>query len=238
MLVNPIDLNADLGEGFPNDEALLDRVTSASICCGAHAGDRRTAALTIRAGHARGVTLGAHPGYPDRERFGRRPWQTTAEEVETLVRRQLRALFEWAEDEGAAIRFLKPHGALYQQAQVDAEVASGIVAAAINWNLPILGQPRSAVATETARAGLRFVAEGFADRRYTPEGRLTPRTQPNALITDLEEAADQAVSLARAGLETICLHGDEPSAVSLAERLRDALRTAGIAVRSFLDEES
>jgi len=130
MLVNPIDLNADLGEGFPNDEALLDRVTSASICCGAHAGDRRTAALTIRAGHARGVTLGAHPGYPDRERFGRRPWQTTAEEVETLVRRQLRALFEWAEDEGAAIRFLKPHGALYQQAQVDAEVASGIVAAA------------------------------------------------------------------------------------------------------------
>ncbi len=154
-------------------------------------------------------------------------------EVETLICEQVATLANLASEAGVAIRFLKPHGALYNQAQRDPEVAAGVVAAAKELGLPILGQPGGAVESMARNEGVRFVAEGFADRRYQPDGRLVPRTEPGAVLADPAEIEAQVLRLVSRGFETICLHGDHPDSVALADRVRSVLDREGIPLRSF-----
>jgi UPF0271 protein len=230
-----IDLNADLGEGFPNDPALLDRVSSASVCCGAHAGDPGVIRRTLQAAAGRGVVVGAHPGYRDREGFGRREQDLSTEDVELLVLDQVADLDRLGRDLGVPIRFVKPHGALYNQAQDDEMIANGLIKAVRQWGLPLLGRPGTLLETLARSAGLRYVPEAFPDRRYRPDGSLAPRSEPGAVLTDpAAVAANVEGLLADDRAATLCIHGDEPNAPAVADRLRSILRERGIAVRSFL----
>lgn len=231
-----IDLNADLGEGYDSDESLLDIVTSANVACGAHAGDRATMEATVRAALARGVAIGAHPSYPGRANFGRAAMARSAGEIFDDVTEQLRALAEVVAACGARLAHVKPHGALYTTSASDPGVAEAIACAvrAFDPRLALVGLAGSA-STRVARArGLRAVDEGFADRRYMPTGALVSRALSGALVEDVDEAARQAVALARDGrAQTICLHGDAPHALATAQRVRAALRDAGIVVRAL-----
>ncbi len=156
-------------------------------------------------------------------------------EVERLVRSQVDSLAELAELAGVSLRFVKPHGALYNQAQREEATASGVVDAVKALRLPVLGQPGGQVEALCRAAGVRFVAEGFADRRYQEDGRLVPRGEPGAILDDPEEIAAQVLRLVRSGtIDTLCLHGDDPRAVALADRVREVLRQAGIPLRSFV----
>jgi UPF0271 protein len=230
-----IDLSADVGEGCPNDAMLLqDLVTSASVSCGAHAGDPEEIRQTL--GHARDrcVTVGAHPGYPDREHFGRREQSMSADAVTTMILDQVAFLVELASELGVSIRFLKPHGALYNQAQRQNEIARGVVDAAFELGLPLLGQPGTVLEGWAFGRGVRYVAEGFPDRRYRDDGSLVPRSEPNAILHDLAEMAEQVAHLiARGRVATLCIHGDDPRAIDNAWLVRQALDAMGIAVRSF-----
>jgi 5-oxoprolinase (ATP-hydrolysing) subunit A len=228
-----IDLNADLGEGCPWDYALLGRVTSASVCCGAHAGDPETIHQTLRWAGERGVVVGAHPGYPDRENFGRRDQNMSGRELALMVELQLVALEKLAARAGVALRFVKPHGALYNQAQREFEVATYMLYPVFQRGLPILGQPGSFVERMAGELEVPFIAEGFADRRYQADGRLVPRSEPNAMLHDPFEIRQQVLSLVDRGLRTICIHGDDPRAVDLADLVLDTLKDAGIEPRSF-----
>ncbi|MBX6316048.1 MAG: LamB/YcsF family protein, partial [Isosphaeraceae bacterium] len=223
-----------LGEGCPWDEALLERVTSASICCGFHAGGESTILPTLRAAKDRGVVVGAHPGYPDREGFGRREQAIATAEVERLIREQVVALAAMADRVGVPICFLKPHGALYNQAQRDEAVAAGVIAAASALGLPVLGLPGGQVEALAGTTGVRFLAEGFADRRYRADGQLVPRTEPDALLHDPAEIEAQVLRLVGRGIDTLCLHGDNPDSIRLADLIRSALNRAGITARSVL----
>jgi 5-oxoprolinase (ATP-hydrolysing) subunit A len=231
-----IDLNADLGEGCGNDRALLERISSASICCGAHAGDAATIRETLRAAGDLGVAVGAHPGYPDREGFGRRERRLTAAQVEHLILEQVAFLGDMAAKEGLTVRFLKPHGALYNQVQREGEVARGVLAAAFRLGIPLLGQPGSLLESGAQEQGLRYIAEGFPDRRYRDDGSLVPRGEPCAVLHDLAEI-DASVDLlvAEGRVATLCIHGDEPGAVANADRIRSILSRRGIAITNFLD---
>ncbi len=238
MLPESIDLNADLGEGCPGDEELLDRVSSASICCGEHAGDEATTLAAIRSAIAKGVAVGAHPGYPDRENFGRAERAISREEVAKLVAFQIAVLDILSDfDCGVTMRHVKPHGALYNQAQRDPEIARGVVDAMQKFptlRLALLGLPGSEAEAAASASGIRFVAEGFADRGYRDDGSLIPRGQPGALLTDPAEIAGQVERLVRSGrLETLCIHGDSPGAVALADIVRSTLDRLGVAVRPF-----
>ena len=230
-----IDVNADLGEGCPWDEPLLGLVTSAAISCGAHAGGADEIARTLAMAVERGVVIGAHPGFADREGFGRRPRTIDADEARELVLEQVETLAALAfRVAGASIRFLKPHGALYNQAQDDQAVAAGIVAAAQELELPVLGLPGGAVERISKAEGVAFIAEGFADRRYRPGGRLVPRGEPGAMLDDPDLIGLQVIDLAEGGrVRTLCIHGDDPGAVALAGRVRSILKRNGIEPRSF-----
>jgi UPF0271 protein len=243
-----IDLNADLGEGFPWDRPLLDRVTSASVCCGAHAGDPETILQTLRWAGERGVVVGAHPSYRDRKGFGRRgyhevfpkvPGQSVKvyDRIERVIRYQIRKLAALAREAGVKLRFLKPHGALYNEGQVDGSIALGIASAANALGLPVLGLPDSEVQRWTKAVGSHnrfFISEGFADRRYRPDGRLVPRSDPDAILQDPDEVRAQVLSLVDRGIQTICIHGDNPRSVELADLVLATLKDAGIEPRSFL----
>lgn len=233
-----VDLNADLGEGFPNDEALLRRVTSASICCGAHAGDGETIRRTLALAHRHDVCAGAHPGFADRPHFGRQEQPISAAGAKQLILEQVEALKELAHREAVVLRFVKPHGALYNQAQRDAEVARGIAEALAELDLPVLGQPGSQLEQQARVAGVRFVGEGFPERRYTAEGRLVARSEPNAVLSDPAGIGAQAVHLTGQGVRTLCIHGDDAGAVEKADVVLAALKQAGITVRRFLDNVS
>ena len=228
-----IDVNADLGEGCPWDEALLGRVSSASVSCGAHAGTPEQIEQTLRWAVARGVVVGAHPGFADRANFGRVEQDLTADQIHRLIRDQLDQLDRLAAAAGASIRFVKPHGALYNQAQRDGRIAAAVVAALLDRPLPILGQPGGMVERAALDAGLPFVAEGFADRRYRPDGRLVPRTEPGAILDDPAEIRDQVLALVGRGIATLCVHGDNAHSLALADLVRETLAAAGITVRGF-----
>ena len=232
-----IDVSADVGEGGSNDEALMGYVSSASISCGAHAGDDQTIAATLRHARVKGVVVGAHPGFPDREGFGRRECLASRSEVAEIVRVQVLHLCKLADAEGVAIRFVKPHGALYNQAQRNSEMARGVLDAIVGLKikgLAVLGLPDSEVELAALVAGVPFLAEGFADRGYRDDGRLIPRGEPGATLTSPSAISAQVVRLARGGkVRTICVHGDDPSAVAHAMQVRHALESAGIAVRAF-----
>jgi 5-oxoprolinase (ATP-hydrolysing) subunit A len=237
-LVEPgqIDVNADLGEGFASDRALLDLVTSANICCGAHAGNPLAIRQTLCDASTLGVCIGAHPGYPDRPGFGRREQILTTLEVMNLISSQTAELMRLAAEVDARVLYLKPHGALYNQAQRDRDVAGGVVRAARSFGFPLLGLPGSLLETEARNHGVVYVAEGFPDRRYRADGSLSPRSEPGAILHEQHEIEEQVVRLVREGrVATLCIHGDEPGAVDNAALVRLVLKQHGIAVRSFLD---
>jgi UPF0271 protein len=247
-----IDLNADLGEGYGvwrlgDDEALLGVVTSANVACGFHAGDPLIMRQVCELAVARGVVIGAQVGYPDLRGFGRRRIDVEPDELSADVLYQIGALDACARSAGAEVRYVKPHGALYNTAAVERAAADAIVAAIASFGvLPVLGLPGSALAIAAHERRLPFITEGFADRAYRPDGRLVPRRERGAVISDPEEVVGRSVRLARDGqveaidgsvvcvdVRTLCLHGDTPGAVVLAQRVRDALTEAGVAIEPF-----
>jgi len=256
--MSAIDLNCDLGEGFDawlpegpdgTDGALLDLVTSANVACGYHAGDARTMAAVCARATARGVRIGAHVGYLDREGFGRRFVDVPPDELRAQVASQLGALAAVAALVGARVDYVKPHGALYgalvhhePQARAVVEAVAGVDAA-----LPIVGLPGSAVLALARAVGLRAVPEAFADRGYRADGTLVPRSETGAVVTDPEVvgaraarmAAERVVvavdgSLVRVDAESVCVHSDTPGAVDLAGAVRRALEGAGVGIRPFV----
>jgi UPF0271 protein len=223
-----MDLNCDLGEleDAAHEAALMEFVTSASVACGAHAGDENTMARTIRLALGRGVRIGAHPGYPDRENFGRLRMPMSLPEIERSVLEQIERLAAVAEPLGARIVHVKPHGALYNVAARDRETAGAIGRAVAAWNprAVLFGLAGSAGLDVWREMGLPVAAEAFADRRYEADGSLRARGFADALITDPPAAAAQAVSFAREGhVQTICVHGDTPGAAAILKACREAL---------------
>jgi UPF0271 protein len=229
-------LNADLGEGFPNDQALLELVTSTSICCGFHAGSPEVIRQTLQSASACGVVVGAHPGYRDRDGFGRRNQDLSASQIVALITVQLELLINAAKEMGTHVAFLKPHGALYNQAQRQFPIALPVVWAAARFGLPLLGQPESVLQRTAREHPVPFVAEGFPDRRYRADGSLVPRTEPDAVLDDPREVEAQVIRLVTEGkVATLCIHGDDPRAVSNARLVRNVLEQHGIAIQPFVD---
>jgi UPF0271 protein len=228
-----LDLNCDLGEGAGADAELLPLVTSANVACGFHAGDAVNALATIRAAARLGVRVGAHPSFPDRANFGRTEMQRSEDDIFADCVYQIGALAALAQAARVTLSHVKPHGALYNLACRDDAYARPVVAAAEEFGLPLFGLPGSRL--EALSAGrVPFVAEGFADRRYRPDGSLVPRSQPDAFVHDADEAVRQVEWLVRQrGVRTVCLHGDGPRALELARALRVRLPEAGFEIRAF-----
>ena len=246
-----MDLNADLGESFGrwtlgDDARLVAHLTSANLACGFHAGDPAVMDATVARCAEAGVAIGAQPGFPDLQGFGRRFLAMPADEVESMVRYQIGALHAFCRAHGVELRHVKPHGALYNAAAADAALATAIARATARFSrdLTLFGLAGSEPMRSAAdAAGLRFVPEAFADRAYRPDGTLQPRSEDGSLLTDPEAAAGQAVGIALEGrvtahdgsgvavaAETICCHGDTPRAVEIAAAVRAALEAAGVSV--------
>ena len=248
-----IDLNADLGEGFGAwvmgaDEALLDQVTSANIACGFHAGDPRTMDSAVAMAAARGVAIGAHVSYPDLVGFGRRQLRVSAEELITDVLYQIGALEAFCRRHGTAVRYVKAHGALYNDLAGDQQLASalGQAVAGYDSNLSVLVLAGSPAAEVLRQQGLRVVAEGFADRGYSADGRLIPRGRPGAVLTDPAGVAERGWRIATGtpieaddgspmvlNVDSLCVHGDTPGAVDVARELRAVLSARAVEVTAF-----
>lgn len=245
-----IDINCDMGESFGPwrmgaDEQVMPHITSANIACGAHAGDPSVMRRTVRLARAAGAGVGAHPGFADLQGFGRREMTVDPSELEDSLIAQIGALTAIANAEGTALQHVKAHGALYNMAARDRALAD-VIARAIRACAPSLilfGLPNSSMIDAGRAAGLRVAAEGFADRAYEPDGSLTPRNRPGAVIHDPEAVVARAVRMAgervvltAAGREvplrvdTICVHGDTPGAHELTKRIREALQAAGATV--------
>jgi 5-oxoprolinase (ATP-hydrolysing) subunit A len=216
-----IDFNADLGEGCPNDAALMELVTSVNIACGAHAGSNLIMMETVRLAKLHGLRLGAHPGYPDRANFGRIERHITPAKLYTELQQQVVALDKLAQSFQLPLSYVKPHGAMYHQCARDAALAKSLIVLAKQLELAIMGLPGTVLEAETQAAGLHYIREGFADRRYQPEGTLTPRSQPDAMLRDPLESAKQVRWLIDTqGVESICVHGDEPGAVDFLKQVK------------------
>ena len=229
-----IDLNADLGEGAGFDAELMPLITSANVCCGLHAGGPVEIAQTLRLAASHGTTIGAHPGYADREHFGRREQEPGPDEVISLCLYQLGAIAALARQSHQDVKYLKPHGALYNQACRDQAIAEPVAIVASLWGLPVVGLPGSEL-ERACRGRVSFVAEGFADRRYRSDGSLVPRTEPDAFVHDPAEAVDQVERLIRTNrVRTICVHGDNPQAVAFTRAVRAALVARGFALKPFV----
>jgi UPF0271 protein len=228
------------------DEDVMPNITSANVACGAHAGDPRVMRRTVRAAKTHGVSVGAHPGFADLQGFGRREMQADPADVEDSLIAQIGALAAIARAEGVALRHVKAHGALYNMAARDRTLADAIARAvkACDPSLIMFGLPQSPLVAAAAAAGLRAAAEGFADRSYEPDGSLTPRSRPGAVIHDAASVVERAVRMVRDGVvltadgkeiplavETICVHGDTPGAAELTRRIRAGLEAAGIQVK-------
>ena len=253
MTARAIDLNCDLGESPDRvrngtDAQLLDCVTSANIACGGHAGDEATMTETVRAAIARGVAIGAHPGYPDREGFGRVELAMRAEEIRLSVADQIRALDRVARAMGAGLTHVKPHGALYHAAMTKPLIASAIADACrkVSPGIVLVGLAGAPALGWWRAAGFRVASEAFADRRYEADGSLRSRAHADSLIIDPALAAAQAVDLALGRgvvavdgacvpirADTVCIHSDTPGAVSVARAVRAALASAGFALASL-----
>jgi UPF0271 protein len=222
-----LDLNCDLGEGAGHDTELMPLVSSANIACGGHAGDDATMLRTLRLAQRHDVRVGAHPSFVDREYFGRRELELSADQVVSDVTDQVSRFLTLAQGIGQPVRYLKPHGALYNQACRDGTYAQPVVAVAHRFGLAVMGLPNSALAHAAATGGVPFIAEGFADRRYRPDGSLVPRTQANALLTDPAQAVDQVETLVANGVQSVCVHGDSPHALEFTTMLRRLLLDRG-----------
>jgi UPF0271 protein len=244
-----IDLNADVGEGVGDDHALLKNVTSANIACGLHAGGPNLMRRTVQLARGCRVSIGAHPGFPDREGFGRREMNLPRRELEDIVLYQVAALSGIAEVEGTKLHHVKAHGALYNIAARNHEVADAVIAGvrAFNQSLLIVALPDSELSRAADRAGMRSAAEAFADRAYRPDGSLVPRQLSGAVIHDPELILQRALRLVRAkeivaidgsiihvAADTICVHGDTPQAAAIAARLRNGFTEAGITCAALI----
>ncbi|THD55792.1 5-oxoprolinase subunit PxpA [Enterobacteriaceae bacterium ML5] len=242
-----VDLNADLGEGCANDEALLQRVSSANIACGFHAGDALTMQQSVRLAMKYGVAIGAHPSFPDRENFGRSAMQLPPETVYAQVVYQLGALAAITRAEGGKMIHVKPHGMLYNQAATDAVLADAIARAVfdVDPTLRLVGLAGSELIRAGERAGLQTRQEVFADRRYQSNGALVPRSQPDAMIDSDQQALEQTLTMVQqqkvlslegvwvpVKADTVCLHGDGEHALTFAMRLREAFDEQGIEIHS------
>lgn len=228
-----IDLNADLGEGDPYDAELLKIVSSCNIACGGHAGDEVSMRATIASAIANGVAIGAHPSYPDRDGFGRRSGYLAGDELRTSLIRQIRALIAVAAKLGATPAHVKPHGALYNDAVNNRELAD-VIASAVFETMPgaaLVGLPNSELQNAAEHGCLKFVAEGFVDRAYRGDGQLVPRTVPGAVHDSLELVLPQAVSLV-GKVDTLCIHGDTPGAADVAKAVREELEKLGVTIRA------
>jgi UPF0271 protein len=249
-----IDLNADVGESFGawtlgDDDAMLGVVTSANVACGFHAGDPLTLRTTCRYAAERGVVVGAQVGYHDLAGFGRRFVDVPPDELAADVIYQIGALAAMARVAGTRVAYVKPHGALYNAIVTHEAQARAVVEAvvAVDRSLPVMGLPGSAVLELAAGAGLRTVTEAFADRAYTGDGLLVPRSQPGAVLRDVDVVAARVVRLVRDRVvtsvdgrdvaveaESVCIHGDTPGAVRMARAVRSALEAEGVTVRPFV----
>ena len=230
-----IDLNCDMGENIGNDEAIMPYITSANIACGFHAGDPATMQATVRLAKRYGVAVGAHPGWKDREGFGRREMMVSPEEAEALVLYQLGALYAIAKAEGVEMQHVKPHGALYNQAAQDRTLANAVARAVNRFSgeLALFGLAGSSLIEAGIEAGLRVANEGFPDRNYNPDGTLVSRKESNGIIELPEKVAAQALKLIKDGIlfegkrvqiDTLCLHGDHPSVVENAKLIREIIK--------------
>jgi UPF0271 protein len=249
-----IDLNSDLGESFGpwamgDDTAMLALVTSANVACGGHASDPETMFATLSGAKARGVTIGAHPGYADREGFGRRVIPMTEAELEHMIAAQIGALMGVAALVGAHVRYVKPHGALGNLAADNKGVAASIARAtrAISHDLALLAISGSELESAGRGAGLAVYSEVFADRAYLSTGRLVPRSRPGAMIEDSDAASDRLLAFLETGLmptlegasirleaHSICVHGDSRGAVAMARKIRERLTASGVSLQPFI----
>jgi UPF0271 protein len=221
-----IDLNADLGEGVTDDDGLLAVVTSANLACGFHAGDEETMRLVCVGAARRGVVVGAQVSYRDRESFGRRHMDVAADRLTGWVLEQVERLQEIAAAAGIEVAYVKPHGALYNRVVDDEEQARAVLRG--SGALPVLGLPGSTILRLAEADGRRTVREGFPDRGYTHDGRLVPRDQPGALVEGADAVAANALAMAEGGeIASLCVHGDSPGAVDVAQAVRRALLGAG-----------
>ena len=246
-MLRTIDINCDLGEGCGNDADLMRLVSSANIACGFHAGDEETMYRTVELAIRNGVAIGAHPSYPDRENFGRTEMFLSPFEVFEIVAEQIHTLKRICDAQGAVLHHVKPHGALYNQAAKNVGLSTAIaraVAKADN-GLTLYGLSGSYLISEAEGIGLKTASEVFADRTYQNDGTLTPRSQPNALITDDNASVNQVFQMIEKQsvtsiegetvplrAETICIHGDGERAVSFASKIRVALIDNGLEIRA------
>ncbi len=248
-----IDLNADIGESFGvynigHDDLLLRSITSGSIACGFHAGDPAIMRRTVRAASRAGVSIGAHPGFPDLVGFGRREMHMEPQEIADVVLYQVGAISAIARAEGATLRHVKPHGALYNMSVRRGDIAEAIAraVAAFDAGLMLMGLPGSELLSAGARLGLRVVAEAFVDRSYEPDGTLTPRHLSDSVLSEPGRAVERAVRIVREGrvvardgstlslnADTICVHGDTPNAAELAAAVRMGLEQSGVEVKAL-----
>ena len=235
-----IDLNCDLGEEIGNDELLMPYITSANIACGFHAGNENVMRATVKLAKQYNVNIGAHPSWDDRENFGRLEINISSQNAEELVLHQINLLAEIAKSEGSVLTHVKPHGASYNQAAKDVELANAIVRAIMRFGRDevspplLIGLAGSKLCKAGLAAGLRVAAEGFPDRGYRADGSLIPRNQKNAVIEDPHLVAINAVQLARSGnVDTLCLHGDNPRAVENAKLVREVLIENKINLEGF-----
>jgi 5-oxoprolinase (ATP-hydrolysing) subunit A len=248
-----LDLNSDLGEGYGHwalgdDAALLEVVTSANVACGFHAGDPATIDRTVRTATEHGVAIGAQVSYPDLVGFGRREIDEAPDDLTADVLYQIGALEAFARAAGSRVRYVKPHGALYNRIARDPVQAAAVVEAIRRYDpaLPLLTLPGSAAMRAAEEAGIPAVAEGFADRAYTAEGRLVSRREPGAVLHDPRQVATRAVVMATEGrvetvdggqvavqVRSLCVHGDTLGAVELAKAVRAALDEAGLPLEAF-----
>jgi UPF0271 protein len=241
-----VDFNCDLGEGAGNDAALMPHISSASIACGWHAGDATTMEETVALCLKHGVAIGAHPSFHDREGFGRRELAATPREVHAMTLYQIGSLHGFAQAAGTRLQHVKPHGALYNVAARDRRIADAIAQAVHEFDpaLMLYGLANSELTRAGEALGLHVAHEAFAERRYERDGSLTPRSRPEAVIGDVDLAAQQVAQMLRAGrvttrdgsemairADTICLHGDRDDAVHFVASLRRAIEAAGVAVQ-------
>lgn len=246
-----IDLNCDMGESFGaytlgTDEAIMDYVSSVNIACGFHAGDPSVMRKTVALAAKRNIAIGAHPGYPDLQGFGRRKMELSPEEVYDSVIYQVGALQAFVQAAGKALHHVKPHGALYNAAAKDKVLAKALAQAVydVNKDLIFVGLSGSEMIEEAASIGLRTASEVFADRTYQDNGALTPRTSSNALITSTEEAANQVLQMIKQGTvtsvqgttvrvkaDTVCIHGDGQQALSFVKSIVNMLEQHHVVIK-------
>ena len=233
-----LDINCDMGEGIGNDEAIMPFISSANIACGYHAGDEDTIKKTVELAMKYNVSIGAHPSYPDRENFGRTDMQLQLSQVYDLVTKQIHLLNEITKKAGASLHHVKPHGALYNMAARDKQLSAVIALAVkdVDEKLKLYGLSGSHLIKEGQKLGVKTVSEVFADRTYQDDGRLTPRSEPGALINDTDKAVQQVLQMIKEGMvttvsgktipivaETICIHGDGMHAVEFAKAINGAI---------------